>query len=127
MQLAKRVRGQRSTHRPGKVASARPDREPLARTSSASAITPVAPVAATRGVAASSPIVSTPGATAFPAARDLRSRTRLRSSGLDQKAAAETEWVTDDLRRIAVISAIMVAGLALAWVLLVVVGLGDIY
>jgi hypothetical protein len=59
--------------------------------------------------------------------RDLRPRTRLKASGLDQKAAAETDWVTDDLRRIAVLIAIMVAGLLIAWVLLVVVGLGDFY
>jgi hypothetical protein len=51
----------------------------------------------------------------------------MRTSGLDQKAAAETEWVSEDLRRIGIISAIMIAGLALAWVLLVVVGLGDFY
>jgi hypothetical protein len=59
--------------------------------------------------------------------RDVRPRTRLRSSGLEQKAAAETGWVIDDLRRIAVISAIMLVGLAAAWVVLVVVGIGDFY
>jgi hypothetical protein len=59
--------------------------------------------------------------------RDSRARTRLRSGGLEQKAAAEAGWVTEDLRRIAVISAIMFIGLALAWVLFVVVGIGDFY
>jgi hypothetical protein len=59
--------------------------------------------------------------------RDLRSRTRLRTGGLEQKAAAEAGWVTEDLRRIAIITAILLIGLALAWLLLVVVGLGDVY
>jgi hypothetical protein len=63
--------------------------------------------------------------TASPA-RGLGARTRLRS-GLEQKAIAEAGWVTEDLRRIAVISAIMLAGLALAWVLFVIVGIGDFY
>jgi hypothetical protein len=124
--LAKRVRGQRTTHRPGRVGPARPDREPTTRISSTGAIAPIAAPSTSR-VAAPAPVVGTASAGALAATRDPRVRTRLRSSGLDQKAAAETEWVTDDLRRIGVISAIMVAGLALAWVLLVVVGLGDFY
>jgi hypothetical protein len=88
---------------------------------------PAASPVPSRDVTAPGPATSTARATTITAARDPRARIRLRSSGLDQKAAAETEWVTDDLRRIAVISAIMIAGLALAWVLLVVVGLGDFY
>ena len=125
--MAKRVRGQRTTHRPGRVGPARPDREPTTRISSTGAVTPIAAPSTTRVAAPSGPVVGTASAGALAATRDPRARTRLRSSGLDQKAAAETEWVTDDLRRIGVISAIMVAGLALAWVLLVVVGLGDFY
>jgi hypothetical protein len=81
----------------------------------------------TRVAAPSGPVVGTASASAVAMSRDPRARTRMRSSGLDQKAAAETEWVTEDLRRIGIISAIMIAGLALAWVLLVVVGLGDFY
>jgi hypothetical protein len=104
------------------------DREPVTRTStSTGSVTPIAPVDARIDTAPSAPMAASASATALGATRGLRPRTRLRSSGLDQKAAAETEWVTDDLRRIGIISAIMLAGLALAWVLLVVVGLGDIY
>jgi hypothetical protein len=127
MQLAKRVRGQRSTHRPGGVGPARSEREPTIRSASPEASLSVAPAVASRAVEPPASVLAVAGPGATATARDLRPRTRLRSSGLDQKAAAETEWVTDDLRRIAVISAIMVAGLALAWVLLAVVGLGDFY
>jgi hypothetical protein len=81
----------------------------------------VSSVSTTSGAIVTEPTRST------TATRDLRQRTRLRSSGLDQKALAETEWVMEDLRRIAVISAMMAVGLALAYVLLVIVGLGDFY
>ena len=94
---------------------------------STGSVTPTVPVDARIDAMPSVPMAAAAGATALGTTRGLRPRTRLRSSGLDQKAAAETEWVTDDLRRIGIISAIMLAGLALAWVLLVVVGLGDFY
>jgi hypothetical protein len=132
MDLAKRVRGQRSTHRPGGTAQARPERDATAARASESRTVPTsASTAAAVGTGQSSAVTASPVATtttrSATATPELRPRTRLRSSGLEQKAAAETAWVTDDLRRIAVISAIMIAGLAIAWVLLVVLGLGDFY
>ena len=99
----------------------------MARSSLSGASVRAAPPTASLDAAPAGPIISTARTSAVVAAREPRPRTRLRSSGLEQKAAAELEWVTDDLRRIAVISAIMIAGLAMAWLLLVVVGLGDFY
>ena len=132
--MAKRVRGQRSTHRPGGVGPARLDREStvVRRTVTTSTAVPVGS-AGSGGPGSDATVVqrtvpaSSATRTSSLAIRDARSRTRLRSGGLEQKAAAEAGWVTEDLRRIAVISAIMLAGLALAWVLLVFVGLGDFY
>jgi hypothetical protein len=133
--LAKRVRGQRSTHRPGGVGPARPDRDltatrrPTSSNTMASTSAVTAPGEATSDATPiGGRVVTTSTArSASGVSRDIRARTRLRSGGLEQKAAAEAGWVADDLRRIAVISAIMLAGLAIAWVLLVVVGLGDVY
>jgi hypothetical protein len=92
----------------------------------ASAVTaePAVPVAAARSApATSSPMTRSAAA----GARDLRARTRLKSGGLEQRALAEEGWVIEDLRRIGIISAMILVGLALAWVLFVVVGLGDFY
>jgi hypothetical protein len=123
--LAKRVRGQRSAHRPGGVGPTRPEREPTTRPAAIGSVSSIPPTPIATDARAPSPAAGP--ATTVVTTREIRQRTRLRSSGLDQKAAAETEWVTDDLRRIAVLIAIMLAGLAVAWILLVVVGLGDIY
>jgi hypothetical protein len=129
--LAKRVRGQRSTHRPGGVGPARLDREStvVRRTLATPSAAPTDPGGSGSDATVVPGPVPTSSATRTSslALRDARSRTRLRSGGLEQKASAEAGWVTEDLRRIAVISAIMLAGLALAWVLLVLVGLGDFY
>jgi hypothetical protein len=126
--LAKRVRGQRSTHRPGGVGPARIDRDPSAirRTVTTPGAAPAASLVTDADAGPTAARRSAAGPTAI-AARDTRTRTRLKAGGLEQKAAAEAAWVTEDLRRIAVISAIMLAGLALAWVVFVLVGLGDFY
>jgi hypothetical protein len=84
------------------------------------------PVEPATGSTVSRSAAPAPSPRTASAARGLAARTRLRS-GLEQKAIAEAGWVTEDLRRIAVISAIMLAGLALAWVLFVIVGIGDFY
>ncbi len=59
--------------------------------------------------------------------RQARRRAKSRPDDLAARAAAEDVWVRADLRRIGVVSAILVAGLAVAWVVFVMLDVLGLY
>jgi hypothetical protein len=88
---------------------------------------------ATTSAAAASParvsgtgtaVAASPSRSAPPRARV---RTRQRGDTLAARVAAEESWISDDLRRIAIISGALVLSLLIAWFLLVVLNLSGLY
>ncbi|CAN5794735.1 hypothetical protein BH23CHL8_BH23CHL8_13650 [soil metagenome] len=61
------------------------------------------------------------------AARVPRTRTRTRVDSLTSRASAELTYVTDDLRRIAVVSLVMLACLVALWLLMAVIDPFSVY
>lgn len=59
--------------------------------------------------------------------RQERRRTRTRPDDLEARMASENVWVREDLRRIGVVSVVLLASLAVAWVLFVAVDLLGLY
>jgi hypothetical protein len=130
--VAKRVRGSHSTHRPGGHAPVRSTRPAGAAPTVGSAVTPSAwaPTAdspldpfvmETTEVTFQEPMPPT------PATSRARRRTTVKADSLQARVAAENVYVREDLRRIAVVTAILVAGLAVAWVLFVVLNVLGLY
>lgn len=128
--MAKRQRGSRSAHRPGGYG---PTRAPRSATGTRPAdAAGIAAVPAASPAAASPARPSTPSpAVAASASRSTppkaRVRTRQRGDTLAARVAAEESWISDDLRRIAIISGALVLSLLLAWFLLVVLNLSGLY
>jgi len=56
-----------------------------------------------------------------------RRSARAKAESLEGRAAAEEAWVRDDLRHIGLISLVLIAGLAIAWVLFVPLNLANLY
>lgn len=135
--MAKRTRASRSAHRPGGQGPSRTKRESGAEAS------PAAPVGSTSGraeddavrrsevevdevavaaVAAATTTPEEPPAQERPAGkrsrrRAARSSKRKSQDDLASRAAAETAWVRGDLRRIGVVSIVLVTLLAVSYVL----------
>jgi hypothetical protein len=129
--VAKRVRGSHSTHRPGGQAPTRPQRPPTA-----SAVTSASGDVATAdgiGLAIDSVVLETTEVTiadpVAPALTSSRARKRftVKQDSLQARVAAENIYVREDLRRIAVVSGILISGLAVAWVLFVLLDLFGLY
>jgi hypothetical protein len=130
--LAKRVRGSHSTHRPGGLAPAHP------RGTAGSPGTPAGGVTDAQwdteiDAAIDSLVLETtevtiedPVMAARPASR-ARRRVTVKADSLDARVAAENIYVRQDLRRIGVVSAILVTGLAVAWILFVALDLLNLY
>ena len=130
--MAKRVRGSHSTHRPGGHVPAREQKPPATPTAASStsanagwdadidqAIDSV--ILETTEVTIEDPVAPT------PATVRTRKRVTVKTDSLQARVAAENIYVREDLRRIAVVSAILVAGLAVAWVLIVFLDLLGLY
>ena len=130
--MAKRVRGSHSTHRPGGHVPAHQQKAPA--TSGAASSTTQNPawdadidqaidsvILETTEVTIEDPVVPT------PATSRARKRVTVKADSLQARVAAENVYVREDLRRIAVVSAILVAGLAVAWVLIVLLDLLGLY
>jgi hypothetical protein len=128
--VAKRVRGSHSTHRPGGHVPVRAQKPPATPASSTSAnpawdadideaIDSV--ILETTEVTIEDPVVPA------PAAGRTRKRVTVKSDSLQARVSAENVYVREDLRRIAVVSAILVAGLAVAWVLIVLLDVLGLY
>jgi hypothetical protein len=130
--VAKRVRGSHSTHRPGGHATVRPPKPPATGVTAA----PTAPGASwDAGIdeAIDSLVMETtevtiedPVAPERPSPR-ARRRVSVKADSLEARVAAENVYVREDLRRIAVVSAILIGGLAVAWFLFVVLDLLGLY
>lgn len=130
--MAKRVRGSHSTHRPGGFA---PVRQPRPTTTSGTA--PLAPLTPGWGtdiddamdpfvVETTEVTIADPVAPTQVAARSRR-RVTVKADSLEARVAAENVYVREDLRRIAVVTGILVAALAVCWVLFVLLDLLDLY
>ncbi len=130
--MAKRVRGSHSTHRPGGQVPVR-QQKPPATTTTASSTSANAAWDADIDQAIDSVILETTEVTIedpvapTPAPGRARKRVTVKSDSLQARVAAENIYVREDLRRIAVVSAILVAGLAVAWVLIVMLDLLGLY
>jgi hypothetical protein len=59
--------------------------------------------------------------------RRARRRTKARPDDLAARAAAETVWVREDLRRIGIVSLILVVTLAVAWLVFGVMDVLGLY
>jgi hypothetical protein len=135
--VAKRVRGSRSAHRPGGQGPGRTGKtsdDPAVASPPASgygaADDPITDASyeevevdqiAAAAVAQTSP-PAVPAAPA-PSSRRTGRRAKQRPDDLAARVAAENVWIREDLRRIGVISVILLVALALAWV---VFGLLDV-
>jgi hypothetical protein len=64
---------------------------------------------------------------ATTSSRRTRRRTKARPNDLTARASAETVWVRADLRRIGIVSAILLVALGLAWVVFVVTDVLGLY
>lgn len=120
--MAKRVRGSRSSHRPGGQGPSRTTKTDQAASSDADIDLAVETVETGYTELA---IDESPAAPAKP--RRARRSERARADSLPARAAAEDAYVREDLRRIGVVSLILVIGLAVAWVLFVPMDLLSLY
>jgi hypothetical protein len=59
--------------------------------------------------------------------RRARQRAKSRPDDLAARAVAEDAWVRADLRRIALVSVVLLAGLAVAWVAFVLLDVLSLY
>jgi len=124
--VAKRIRGQRATHRlAGQPARVRPT------TTSSQPLGP-APAVDIDGAIDDVMMVETELAIAEPAMPSTalgrpRRTVKVRQDSLQARIAAENIYVRDDLRRIGVVSAILFAGLALAWFVFVFLDVLGLY
>jgi hypothetical protein len=130
--VAKKVRGASSTHRPGGQGPSRNK-----KTSDASADEDVSeattdvnePIDAEYSeITLEEPAaVATTAAPAESKRRRTRRRTRAKSDDLASRAAAEDVWVREDLRRIGIVSVVLVAALAVSWVVFYLLDVLSLY
>ena len=139
--MAKRVRGSRSAHRPGGQGPGRTGRtsnDPAADAQAAYGSEPVdelvtdasyVEVEVDEEAAAAVAQTSRPVTPAepVPSRRRAGRKAKQRPDDLAARVAAENVWIREDLRRIAVISLVLLAGLAVAWVLFGMLDLLGLY
>lgn len=131
--MAKRARASRSTHRPGGQGPSRSRKSDDASTSPAEPAIEAETVSAGEMTVEASDPHRAETAVAPPAAQLESRRTRrarrakTRPDNLAAQAEAENAWVRADLRRIAIVSAIMLVALAVAWVLFVALDVLSLY
>ncbi len=126
--MSKRTRGRPVQRRPGtRPAAARATGPRL----SAPAPRPSDEPSEVRGVADAVPprrTLVTAGAGTVPPARSIHHRARAKpGSILAERAATEYVYVAQDLRRIAVVAALLIGILLLLWIVLVVMGASPLY
>ena len=145
--MAKRIRGQRSTrHTGGQGPSRRGQDEQttaapqagsasLGRSGSTSTTTPTAATSAAGATTATAAGPTAPRTTAATSSRATtpasgrapRAGIRVRSDSLTAREAAEQTYVTEDLRRIGMVCALLAGILVLIWILLVPLDLLGLY
>jgi hypothetical protein len=121
--MAKRIRGSRSAHRPGGQAPARTRRSPDSVSTAAATgfrddwdegIEEAIDIVVLEEAAISFDERAAPVAHSRPV-----KRVKVKADSLDARVAAEDVYVREDLRRIAVVSAILIVSLIAAWVVFV--------
>ena len=129
--MAKRVRGSQSTHRPGGTAPARPAKPTTAAAASSatgSATWDTGIDAAIDAVVMESTEVTLGEPVAAPASTaKVRRRVAPRTDSLQARVDAENVYVLADLKRIAVVTGVLLVTLAVAWVLFVALDLLGLY
>jgi hypothetical protein len=132
--VAKRVRGSQSTHRPGGHTQTRAPKPAVAPPASAgkASAQPSTWDADIDGAIGSVAMQTTEVRMSDPAVAQtsgsrLRRRTTIKADSLEARVAAENIYVREDLRRIAVVTAILLVALAVAWVLFVPLNLLGLY
>ncbi len=142
--MAKRVRGSRSTHLPGGKGPTRSRKTADGSTSPAEdaaregATLDLEPIDASYSEVevdeiAASAVAATTAPAPAPAPVESKRRRRAqrqaksRPADLAARAAAEDVWVREDIRRIGVVSLILIIALALAWVVFVALDVLSLY
>jgi len=132
--VAKKVRGVSSTHRPGGQGPSRSKKTSDASTSAAEGVSEATtdvnePIDAEYSeITLEEPAAAaTAVAPAESKRRRSRRRTRVRSDDLASRAAAENVWVREDLRRIGIVSVVLVAALAVSWVVFYLMDVLSLY
>jgi hypothetical protein len=127
--VAKRVRGSHSTHRPGGQGPSRNKKTGEEMSSDAGTTAPVADIDGALQTVESSytEIAIDESAPAPRTSRRARRSTKAKSDSLDGRVAAENVYVREDLRRIGVVSVVLVVMLAVAWVLFYAMDLLGLY
>jgi hypothetical protein len=132
--VAKRVRGSRSAHRPGGQGPSRAKRTSDSAALTPDDVTPASPDELVTDADYSEVDVDEVAVAALAAAttkkepepepeqarvprRGRRRARKQRSSDLAARVAAENVWVRDDLRRIGLVTVVLLIGLAVTWVL----------
>jgi hypothetical protein len=119
--VAKRVRESRSTHRPGGQGPSRTKKngDEAATSAAGSEATADADIdAAVDSVDASyTELAIEEAAPATTKSRRSRRAPKVKADSLTARVAAENVYVREDLRRIGVVSVVLLTGLAVAWVL----------
>ena len=142
--MAKRVRGSRSAHRPGgqgpsrtkkpangdaeatDAETAAPDQD-VASDASYSGVEVDEVAAAAVAAVATEPATSEEQAPRRSRRRERRRSPKQRTDDLTARATAESVWVRADLRRIGLVSVVLLALLALAWVIFGVLDVLNLY
>ena len=130
--MAKRIRGSRSSHRPGGQGPSRTKKAaddtttPAADVSEASADVDIDAAVGAVGAEITEIAIEEP-APAAPRPRRARRGTKIKADSLVARATAEDVYVREDLRRIGIVSATLLAALLIAWVLLVAMDLLGLY
>ena len=142
--MAKRTRASRSAHRPGGQGPNRTKKTSGAESSATTSAEPEVSTAedigasysevevdeaAAAAVAATSTAQATQDAPTGKRSRRRAVRTSKRKSAYDlaARAAAETLWVREDLRRIGIVSVILIVALALSYVVFGVMDVLNLY
>ncbi len=132
--MAKRARASRSAHRPGGQGPTR-TKQTVDPSSAAVDATPEGASDTGNDLVGEAieaqydqlPVGDTALAAPPRRTRQDRRRAKSRPDDLTARASAEDVWVREDLRRIGIVSVILVVGLALAWVLFVPLDLLGLY
>lgn len=135
--MAKRARASRSAHRPGGQGPSRSRKsadtpaqqdQPVAAPAPAAdidtAIDTVDAAYTELTIDEAAPAAATPRA---PASRRRSRRVKVKSDELEVRAASESVWIREDLRRIGFVSVVLLAALAASWILFVLLDLLRLY
>lgn len=130
--MAKRVRGSRSSHRPGGHGPSRTSKTSNTDSAAASDVSDVAVDAdidaAVESVGAEYTELAIEETAPKPVkARRTRRASKVKADSLQARSAAEDVYVREDLRRIGIVSVVLVAGLAVAWVIFVAMDVLNLY